>query len=171
MEPLKHGVSFPMDFDFLFGTSKADIVGFDQRLAFCWFSRWWFRFVFAHVHPYLKGNDPIWRSYFSNGLVETTIGPGNEWTLDHGVTFGITMCVCFFLTFGPISGMFNWSNYYICDLTRPICPQKVLFGREIPFISGKSSLVKQWFGQMLRKWPAQLGCSPRNESYKWKPPK
>ena len=32
-------------------------------------SGWWFQ-IFFYVHPELWGNDPIWRSYFSTGLVQ-----------------------------------------------------------------------------------------------------
>ena len=35
------------------------------------FTSWWFQIIFL-FSPHTWGDNPIWRSYFSNGLVETT---------------------------------------------------------------------------------------------------
>ena len=40
------------------------------RMRSCWYlPRWWFQ-IFFDFHPEPWGNDPIWRAYFSNGLVQ-----------------------------------------------------------------------------------------------------
>ena len=41
-------------------------------------AEWWFQ-IFFYVHPEPWGNDPIWRAYFSNGLVQPPTGQYIEW--------------------------------------------------------------------------------------------
>ena len=55
-------------------------------------TRWWQLKYFWNFHPDPWGNDPIWRSYFSNGLKPRPRLPQGEsrWNLPHVVFFFLT---------------------------------------------------------------------------------
>ena len=60
------GLFFQGQLGFSEGTSGAAGKTKDA----CWISGWWFQIFFIFIPTW--GNDPIWRSYFSNGLKPST---------------------------------------------------------------------------------------------------
>ena len=76
------------------------------------YTRWWFQ-IFVYVHPYLGKMIPIWRSYFSDGLVQppTSFRLVIIWPDGREGFRKLFYCICLCL-YDVIPPQENWK--YIC---------------------------------------------------------